>query len=343
MRRALVGAGLAAVLAGAGLVGGPGTDDPLAVPPVRVLTHDAEIGTHPQTWSAADYDGVALTTDAPDTTDLPTVHAVYMHPADRPSVFDQYAASFQAEHRRASAFLTTAAGMAFRWDKRTSSDGRVLDDITVVKSRYKHATLAGASGFSYVGEALKQAGLTDPDKKYFVWLDVRSDRAGLCGQSQAAPDARRAADNAAQRSTYAVAYKVDNERYASNGGFCNPVLHELLHGTGAVAEHMPHYYEGGHCNDDANDVMCTIGASPGGALDPSRSRTLDGGNDDYLDPAADLADTTGATLPHWTVNLSRFWCPPSAADETQPDCGQPNEPLGPYVAPATTTKGGGRR
>lgn len=301
---------------------------PPAVPrepgPVMAIGH-AEIGEAPAPWSPKDYDGVQLTVDAPDLTELPTVHGVYVLPSDAPNRFGQFAAHFQAEHRRASRFLTNATGMAFRWDERKSRDGRRLHDITVVRSAFPSSLMSLADvQFELVGRALADAGLTDPDKKYYVWLDGPS--SSTCGQGQQPLERRRHPDNLANTSTYAVSYRVDLERYESAGGFCNPVLHELMHGLGAVAPFAPHSYSGGHCNDDPNDVMCLIDASPGGVIDRDRPRTLDSGNDDYLDPAADLQVRGGDKLGFWTANLSRFLCPRSKAKPTRPDCAKANDP-----------------
>lgn len=279
----------------------------------------------PAVWEPSDYDGSALTSDAPDGHDLPVVHGVYVYASDQPSRFADYAAYFQAEQRRASAFLTSATGMAFRWDERTATDGRVLHDITVVRSKANFKTLSGSRQFSLVKDALTKAGLNEADKKYYVWLDAKSE---YCGQAQVLYDAQRSAANKANGTSIAISYRPtgSEEKYADVGGWCNPVLHELSHGLGAVATHMPNYYSGGHCDDDAQDVMCVPSASPGGKVDPTRPRTYDGGNDDYLDPAADLAVSDGGKLGWWTVNLSRFLCPRSVTDPSVPDCTRANTP-----------------
>lgn len=304
------------------LTPGSGRTAPAFTPHVAI--GHAEIGTAPAPWSKKDYDGLQLEEDAPDLTDLPTVHGVYVVPSDGPNRFGEFAAYFQAEQRRASRFLTNATGMAFRWDERRSRDGRRLHDITVVRSPFPSSVMAVQDvQFELVGRALADAGLTDPDKKYYVWLEADST---VCGQGETPLERRRHPDNLANGSSYAVSYRVDLERYAEVGGFCNPVLHEMMHGLGAVAPFAPHSYSGGHCNDDPNDVMCLISASPGGKIDRSRSRTLDSGNDDYLDPVADLKDRTGEMLDFWTANLSRFLCPRSLRNARVPDCAQPNDP-----------------
>jgi hypothetical protein len=208
--------------------------------PARVPTSAATLTTQgPAQWTTADYDGVALTKDAPDLDELPAVHGVYVYPSDQPSRFADYAAYFQAEQRRASSFLVSATGMAFRWDERRSADGtRLLHDITVVRSKATLRSLSSTRQFSLVGDALKAAGLTDPDKKYYVWLDAKSEN---CGQAQGMYDQVRGPQNKAEASSYAVSYRPNttDPLYSGPGGWCNPVIHELSHGLGAVNPSSP--------------------------------------------------------------------------------------------------------
>jgi hypothetical protein len=93
---------------------------------------------------------------------------------------------------------------------------------------------------------------------------------------------------------------------------------------GAVQPQAPHY-DAGHCNDHGNDVLCrSASAIP---YDPEGGRHFDYGNDDYWDPAADPASGSTGKLGWWTVNLSRFLCPPAEPfDAAAPaaDCTRPN-------------------
>lgn len=321
----------AVVLAGAALLGGTAGR---AAPSQDYVATNSSIPK--AVWNASEYDGAALAADAPDLLgangqDLPDVHGVYMYPSDAPNRFGTYAAYFQAEQRRATAILSSGTGLGFRWDERVSknADGttRHLHDITVVKAKANLRTLSSSKQFGLIGEALRAAGLTDPNKKYYVWLDAKSVN---CGQGQGNSDNIRDAANAANRTGYAVSYRPTGgeDMYGPVGGWCNPVTHELLHTFGAVSPAAPHYVAGGHCTDDNQDSMCNANTPGIPAFDATKPRTLDYGNDDYLDPAADIAlpDSTGK-LKHWTVNLSRFVCPRSAADATVPDCSQPNIPL----------------
>ena len=323
---------LAVMAAGAVAAGSLSTGGAVALP-----TADARLGTvnvtPAATWKASEYDGKAFTTNQPDLNDLPKVHAVYMHASDAPSRFGELAAYFQAENRRANTLLTPGTGMAIRWDEREATDGRrrLVQDITVVKAAATTTALSSKKQFGLVGNALAAAGLNDPNTKYMVYVDANST---TCGQSQAPSDTQRSAANAANGTTYSIAYAGNDP--AIGGGFCNPILHELTHAFGGVLSAAPHYVRGAHCNDDGNDVMCNASTSAT-PFSADRPRTYDGpnviggaGNDDYLDPAADLANVgkAGATgkLGYWAVNLSRFMCPRSAKDASVPDCSMPNDP-----------------
>ena len=80
---------------------------------------------------------------------------------------------------------------------------------------------------------------------------------------------------------------------------------------GALQQVSPHAYDGAHCNDSAEDVMCYTSATS----HDHGSLAFDYGNDDYWDPIADpMGNNMGPTpttqkLPWWTVNLSRYICP----------------------------------
>ena len=320
MRRLLATTAALAVV-GAGLVVGTGGTAPEVYAAAITPTPKAA-------WDASDYDGQALTADAADLDGgLPDVHGVYVYPSDQPSRFGTYAAYFQAEQKRATTMLSSATGLGFRWDERAAADGSRLHDITVVRAKANLRSLSSSKQFGLVVDALKAAGLTDPDKKYYVWLDAKSTN---CGQGQSSSDTVRSSANAANRTGVAVSYRPTGgeETYAANGGWCNPVTHELLHTFGAVNPAAPHYVAGGHCVDDNQDTMCNANTAGIPPFDASKPRTIDTNNDDYLDPSADLAQPeTAGKLAGWTINLSRFLCPRSTSDRTKPDCSQPNSPV----------------
>ena len=118
-------------------------------------------------WGADQYDTVQPTTDRPDLTSLPTVHAVYLYASDRPNRFARYAAMFQRDARGGSGSLTQAIGMAFRWDERPDARGGdrpPLLDITVVKSRSTFAKLSSSRAFSIIQDDVRRVGLTNPNK-----------------------------------------------------------------------------------------------------------------------------------------------------------------------------------
>ncbi len=279
-------------------------------------------------WSASQYDGLAPTTDQPDLTSLPSIHAIYLYPSDAPSRFGQLAAKIQRDARQASWFLEASFGRALRWDERfgtgPSSGTRDLD-ISVVRSKNTTKRLGSGQQFSLVRNEIASRGFTSATKKYIVWLDAPST---LCGQSDSPVDRVRSSANRAEARTVSLIYRY-YEPNNGEGGFCSPVLHELTHAMGAVSSYAPHYSGDGHCTDNGNDLLCkTASTIP---YEPSLGGFYyDYGNDDYWDPAADPSAGSAAKLGWWTVNLSRFICPPAAGTfnpdtgAPYPDCGLPN-------------------
>ena len=82
--------------------------------------------------------------------------------------------------------------------------------------------------------------------------------------------------------------------------------HEIGHNLGALQAGAPHAFDNAHCNDAYEDTMCSP-QSPHVSGGQYYGLYFDYRNDDYWDPP-------GASLPRWTVNLSRFLCPDSACN-----------------------------
>ena len=265
-------------------------------------------------WAASEYDGVQFQSDAPDNTTLPSIHAIYVHPTDAPNRFGQFAAMFQADARQASERFTTLYGRALRLDERLGDNGTPYLDITVVRSTYKAKDLSSSKQFALLMADLRARGLaTNPDKKYLVWLDAKSP---YCGQAELAQDTVRAPTNRNELSSIAAVYRPWDAKLAT-GGFCRgrSAGHELGHALGALQSVAPNAYDGAHCKDSAEDVMCNIVK---GALDTG-APVLDYRQNDYWDPAADPAGASSTKLNWWAVNLSRFLCPST-------NCNEPNIP-----------------
>ena len=289
----------------------------------RPLAAVSAAPNEPADWVPADYDGQAFAKDQTDLTSLPKVHAVYVHASDQQSRFAALAHTFQGQARRQSRALTRISGRALRLDDRLDASGRPLLDITVIRSRSTTKALGGSRQFGLVSDDLGRAGLTDPNKKYLVWVDAPST---VCGQSTAPGDAVRSPANRAEARTVSTITRYYAPSTPDTGGFCAPILHELGHAMGAVLPSAPHH-TAGHCNDNGNDYLClSASAIP---YDPAVGRYFDYGNDDYWDPAADPFSGSQAKLAWWTVNLSRFLCPPATPfDPSAPaaDCAQPSRP-----------------
>jgi hypothetical protein len=284
--------------------------DPVALDPVVSSNYDADVKA---AWTASEYDGVQLTSDAPDRTALPQIHAIYLYPSDAPNRFGTFAAMFQADARQASSLYERLFGRKLRFDERVDASGRVLLDITVVRSTKTTKQLVSSTQFSVLATELRARGLANnPDKKYLVWLDAKS---SYCGQAELPQDRARSIANLNERSSIAAIYRPYDLRLTTTGGFCRgrTAAHELGHALGALQRGAPSAYDGAHCNDSAEDVMCNLVKG----IKDTGPATIDWSRNDYWDPAADPGSGSTAKLPWWTVNLSRFLCPSL-------DCSLPN-------------------
>ena len=305
----LIGAALVAGTAGSvpdqasdqGELHSHGPDPKEMYRPGRAPAASAFAVDSPAPWAPATWDDVGVATDLSDTTSQPTIHMIYVHPSDKPSRFSTFGAMFEADAKQANDLLVARYGRGVRFDYR--SDGHL--DITVVKSTSNNRRLSSGNQFSLVSNELKNRGFTNANKKYAVWLDAGSN---YCGQGTLYQDTRRTSNNYSNvnRTTGIVyrPYATDN----GEGGFCRgrTLLHELGHNMGAVQKVAPNAFDGAHCDDDQEDVMCY---EQNATFDSGNVGQFDYGNDDYWDPAANPALGSSATLPWWTLNLSRFICP----------------------------------
>lgn len=249
------------------------------------------------------WDGQTFTTDQADLTSLPTIHMIYLYPSDKPSRFSQYAAMFQADAKQASDHLANLYGRGLRFDYRAA--GQL--DITVVRSSSNARRLGGGNQFSLVANELKNKGYTNPNKKYAVWLDAGSN---YCGQGTLYSDTRRSSANYNDvNRTTGVVYRPFDVNNA-DGGFCRgrTLAHEVGHNMGALQKEAPNAFDGAHCNDDQEDVMCY---EQNATFDSGNIPQFDYNNDDYWDVGATKTANPGPgqKLPWWTLNLSKYVCP----------------------------------
>ena len=286
-------------------------------------------------WSTADPLPVR-TTDQPDLHPrLPSIHLVYVYGSDVKSPRTSFLNMFEADARAAQAFLLQEYGRSVRFDERTVAQGAATStariDITVVKSRYRTRQLGSSDQFNLVSSELDRVfpDSESPRKKYIAWLDAPS---RYCGQGELYGDWHRDKHNWNDLRTTGIVYR-PYEASGADGGFCRgrTLLHELGHNLGALYSKAPSAlaFDGAHCKDDDNDVMCyTPGARDTSAADPRGN--FDYGNDDYWDAGAVIGSDNGSSkdlrahLDHlnwWTVNLSRFVCRPGMDGPASADCG----------------------
>jgi hypothetical protein len=260
-------------------------------PGAAAITYDVDAHA---SWEPGQWTGVVSDKDQADATSGAQFHAIYMYPSGSTSRFGQFASMFQADARDAANRLFNQYGRSTRWDNQTNGNL----DITVLKSSSNAKRLSSGNQFSLVRNELINRGFTNSNKKYVVWLDAGST---ACGQGELYQDTRRTSANYNEGRTTAIVYRpYPND--ATTGGFCRgrTAMHEIGHNMGALQKVAPHAFDGAHCNDSAEDVMCYTSAT---SYDSGPTGVFDYKNDDYWDPPS-----PAATLPWWTVNLSKYIC-----------------------------------
>ena len=246
-------------------------------------------------------------------------HAVYAHPSDGTNRLATLGSAIQTDALQASALLERTYGVAIRFDMGTICGPQFLDISSIRLSASTSQLAAAASSATGVfpllvqemtaaGQPVIQPGepaatAAARTKNIVVWYDGPA-AAGVCGQGMLYDDPSRRPDN---WNNYAGKVAVVF-RSATGSGFCNSntVRHEIGHTLGALQPGASHATADGHCTDAYEDTMCVPSAPP--RQDGSyHALFFDYGRDDYWDPA-------GGSLPHWTVNLSRFVCPDIACN-----------------------------
>jgi hypothetical protein len=257
-------------------------------------------------------------------------HAVYVHPADRPSRLASIGGQLHDDALDASALLEREYGRAVRFDVGTPCGTGQLD-ISEVRLPFTEAQLAAladsayAATFDAVATALRERGfpvalndtsvdqLTALHENFLVWLDGPGPSRS-CGQGTALLDSTRSETNLNNMGGKLALI------YRDGRGFCGAdvVRHEIGHNLGALQPDAPNTSDGVHCNDAFEDTMCAW-ESPKLVDGPFNGVYFDYGNDDYWDPPQ------GAPLGWWTLNLSRFICPDA-------HCNQPADARGETAA-----------
>ena len=164
---------------------------------------------------------------------------------------------FQADARQANDLLataSTAAAFASTTAPAATSTSRRCRSSSVDKK------LSGGQQFNLVHNELISKGFNNPNKKYVVWLDSGS---RYCGQGQLYQDTRRTQANNNNLRTTAIVYRPYATGDPATGGFCRgrTLLHEVGHNLGALQGAAPNAFDGAHCDDSAEDVMCYTSAT----------------------------------------------------------------------------------
>ena len=246
-------------------------------------------------------------------------HAIYAYPSDGSDRLLTEATTLQTDAFQASSLLEFLYDRAIRFDMGTICGPQYLD-ISSVRLPQSTAQLQAAAnsgpeavmaevqksidaaGFDVLGDRDSSAVAAARARNFVVWLDGPTPGGGVCGIGTLYADTDRTQSN---WNNYGGKVALV---FRNGSGFCasNIVRHEIGHNLGALQAGAPHAFDNAHCNDAYEDTMCDP-RSPHVSGGQYQGLYFDYRNDDYWDP-------TGASLPRWTVNLSRFICPDSACN-----------------------------
>ena len=230
--------------------------------------------------------GVACVGDGKDG---PRVQLVYARAADTPGRFSSVVPLIRQYAADADNIVNVSAGRV--------GDGRRIRYVTNsdCKPAVMNMTLSNAGDDSFrnmIGE-LRTAGLTDPDRKYLVFMDAA---VGICGLGEVYLNDTPGEENPnnSGRPMYA---RVDTACWQ------HAAAHELIHTLGAVQQSAPNATVAGHCTDEI-DVMCYKDTATTVTRQVcTRAGQVDCNNNDYFHPnpkSGSYLDTK------WNVARSRF-------------------------------------
>lgn len=256
---------------------------------------------------AAAEDGVACIDDGKSG---PRVQLVYARAGDTPGRFSSVLPLIRQYAADADNIVNVSAGRV--------GDGRRIRFVTTAdcKPDVMNMTLSNTGDDSFrnmIGE-LRTAGLTDPDRKYLVFMDAA---VGICGLGEVYLNDRPEQDNP-NNSGRPMYSRVDTACWQ------HAASHELLHTMGAVQQSAPNSTVAGHCTDEI-DVMCYKDTATTMTRQVcTRAGQVDCNNNDYFHPnpkAGSYLDTK------WNVARSRYLegsappAPPAPTTVTIPSTG----------------------
>lgn len=276
-----------------------------------VTAANALAAPSPTRWCGSDESAADRLPDAVASYQL---HAVYAIPSDGTDRFASLALPIARDLAAIDSWWRQQdPARAPRWDLHafpgcdTAFGGL---DISFVRLPQPSSAYADIAGGGY-GTLRRDAGgaLTDQYKKYAVYYDGPvTAGAGICGVSSFGP-----VDSSSLSFTY-VNGDPERGRCGSLGAadyMAETMVHEIIHGLGAVSDNAPHECSDGHVCDADNDVMRPFGTS-----NSLTDYALDVGRDDYY----------GHSSAWWDVQdspwLSRVDAPQFALSVTLAGSGQ---------------------
>jgi hypothetical protein len=220
---------------------------------------------------------------------------LYVHAANVPSRFAQFADSLQTWTAETDVILQESAAAAggsrrFRF---------VTDDACNPVVEAVTLSPAGDGNFDTTIDELLEAGFDRTDRYYLLFMDTRS--AGICGIATGWDD-----DDPGQANwnNYGPGYA----RVDAGCWDAPTAAHELMHNLGAVQDSAPNSTLAGHCID-AYDVMCYDDGGPRApnlhvaCADEDLEERYDCGYNDYFHPNP---SPNSYLATHWNSASNRF-------------------------------------
>jgi len=290
--------------------------DPVTAAAGDVAAELVEAGVRSVGLETAPWRGTERATDNPASTSSGSkIKLVYVHGADQPSRFAQYASLMQTDAKAIAETVAAASGgtRTLRFDTGTDGGAGYVDIASV---RLPHPAAAYRSMRPADRSAAIKAAVAGTARiargvaHYAVYADGLYGDDWVAGIAEMYLDSSKWASNNNNRDNlWAFVFGDGSPSFSSSHR--TTLLHEITHTLGGVQPTSPNGTGAGHCSD-LRDVMCY----DDGALKAGQSLVVrcgavayDCNGDDYFNPAPAPGSYLASS---WNVFDSSFLCAPAA-------------------------------
>jgi hypothetical protein len=334
--------------------------DPVSAAAGETAVELAQAGVTSVGLETAPWRGTPRTTDNPASTSSGSkVKLLYVHAADQPNRFAQYADVIQTDAKAIAETVAAASGgtKTLRFDTGTDGGAGYVDVaiVTLPQPAAAYKAMAASQRSAAIKAEIPLAAKASGVVHYAVYADGLYGNDYVAGIAEMYPDQRKTASNNNNLSNlWAFVWGMGTPSFSTSHR--TTLLHEITHTLGGVQAGSPNGTNYGHCSD-LKDVMCyDDGGLKGGQALAQRCTSVqfDCNGDDYFNPAPAAGTYLAA---NWNVYDSNFLCAPRSCvsggpsnvapegpiDESGPTIPQPAQPSTGSTAPATGSGGTGTR